>query len=67
MKSPQSKEWKHWNQPYFRYGIYPKQQILLNTINSRLGNKILIVYASPAARDINELVNLKVNGQIISS
>ena len=67
MKSSQSKEWSHWNQPYFRYGIYEKQQSLLNKIDLAFGDKVLIIYASPAAKDINELVNLKTKRQIISS
>lgn len=59
------KEWHLWAQPYFRYDIYPEQQDLLMHIDSRFGGKILIIYAAPAVRDINELVSIHMKRQII--
>ncbi len=61
------KEWIHWNQPYFRYDIYKEQQELLMHIDSTLGAKILILYASPAIQDVNELVDIKVRGELIEN
>ncbi len=66
IKSSLGKEWPHWNEPYYRYDIYNKQQILLNEIDLKFRNKVLIVYASPTARNINELVNQKLSGDIIN-
>jgi hypothetical protein len=60
-------EWIHWNQPYFRYDIYKEQQELLMHINDKFGDNILILYASPAVKDVNELVNLKIKGEIIEN
>ena len=59
------KEWYLWIQPYFRYDIYPEQQELLMHIDSHFRKKILIIYAAPAVRDINELVSIHMNSQII--
>ncbi len=59
------REWIHWNTPYYRYDIYKEQQELLMHIDGRFGSKVLIVYASPALHDVNELVNAHLNRQII--
>lgn len=61
------KEWNHWKQPYYRYDIYPKQQNLLDQISKSFNDKILIVYASPAAWKMGELIDLKVNKKIIDT
>lgn len=61
------KEWNHWKQPYYRYDIYPKQQNLLDQISESFNEKILIVYASPAAWNMGELVDLKINKKIIDT
>jgi hypothetical protein len=58
-------EWTHWNEPYFRYNVYKEQHDLLTQIETRFSSKILVLYASPAAQDINELVTLKIGRQII--
>lgn len=58
-------EWSHWHQSYFRYEIYQHQQDLLNHIDIKLGNKVFIVYASPAINDLNDLVNKKQKDKII--
>jgi hypothetical protein len=54
MVKSNSSEWKFWNQPYFRYQIYPKQQELLMTIHNCV-NDVIVLYASPAAKNFNEL------------
>lgn len=61
------KEWLHWNQPYFRYNIYQKQQELLMEIHRALGSKVLIFYASPAIKNVNELVKVKLKKEIIKN
>lgn len=58
-------EWSHWQRKYFRYGIYAEQQALLMHLNSKFGSQALILYASPALVDVNELVNAKLARTII--
>jgi hypothetical protein len=60
-------EWSSWKQSYFRYDIYLKQQRLLSHIDASLGKKLLVVYASPAVKDVDDLVTKKINHQIINS
>lgn len=62
---PNGSEWTYWNTPYYRYNIYKEQQELLMHIDRHFGNKVLILYASPALYDVNELVNAHLNRQII--
>ncbi|MBQ4799990.1 hypothetical protein J8L73_12740 [Pseudoalteromonas sp. MMG006] len=57
--SKKGKEWKHWNKPYFRYDIYKEQQIILNQIHDKFNSKVLVVYASPCTKDVNELIHLR--------
>lgn len=52
-------EWLHWNQKYFRYDIYQEQQELLEHIVSKFGGKALVLYASPALENVNDLVDAK--------
>ncbi|WP_447636206.1 hypothetical protein [Flavobacterium microcysteis] len=59
------KEWSNWNQPYFRYDIYKEQQKLLMHIHNTFGNQTLVVYASPAIIDVNELVSAHKQGKLI--
>jgi hypothetical protein len=59
-------EWSYWNKPYYRYDIYGQQQDLLMHIDNHFGNRVFIVYASPALHDINDLVTAYTNGQIIN-
>jgi len=60
-------EWPHWKQCYFRYAIYAEQQKLLQHIDGKFGSKALILYASPALADVNDLVNTKISGKIIEA
>ncbi|ULJ69759.1 hypothetical protein MIS45_02605 [Wielerella bovis] len=48
-------EWSYWEEPYFRYGIDTNQQGILEALHTRLNNQALVLYASPAAKNINEL------------
>ncbi len=63
--SPIGKEWKFWNEPYYRYDIYKDQQDLLMHIDHEFGTRIFIVYASPALHNINDLITAHLNRQII--
>ena len=65
LTTSRSSEWAHWNEPYFRYDIYQKQQELLMHIYNQFGAKVFIVYASPALNDVNELVTAYRSRRII--
>lgn len=65
--SSQASEWAHWMCPYFRYDIYPEQQALLEHLNSKFQQSVLILYAAPALQDVNELVDYHCNRKIISN
>jgi hypothetical protein len=60
-------EWKHWSQPYYRYDIYQKQQLMLEELSQTFKGKALILYASPAINDVDELVKTKQLRKIIKS
>ncbi len=60
-------EWSHWKQHYFRYAIYIEQQALLEHLDQKFGSKALILYASPALVDVNDLVKAKLSGKIIEA
>lgn len=60
-------EWPHWGQRYFRYDIYQEQQALLAHIEAKFGSKVLVLYASPALEDINDLVFSKMRGDLIEN
>ncbi|MBV7597078.1 hypothetical protein [Aeromonas sp. sia0103] len=60
-------EWSHWKQRYFRYTIYKEQQVLLEHLERKFGVRALILYASPALVDIDDLVNAKLNGNLIEA
>ncbi|ACZ12102.1 hypothetical protein [Sulfurospirillum deleyianum] len=62
---PSSGQWRHWNQPYFRYEIYPKQQKLLEHLESQFGQQALVLYAAPAIKNVEELVEASIKKQII--
>jgi hypothetical protein len=61
-----SSEWTDWNQPYFRYEIYPKQQELLEKIHQKFYKGVLILYASPALEDVDKLYQSYCKGNIIT-
>ncbi len=65
--SPQGAEWPHWRRKYFRYDIDQDQHRLLTHIEVRFGAKALVLYASPAVEDVNELVRLKRSRQIVEN
>ena len=50
-------EWHHWNQKYFRYDIYHRQQELLGRLEAVFGDNAIIIYASPALHSLDELLS----------
>lgn len=60
-------EWGHWGQKYFRYDVDQDQQALLAHVASAFGTKVLVLYASPAIEDVDDLVSAKTSGTIIEN
>jgi len=58
-------EWPLWEQRYFRYTIEPDQHNLLAHLESTFGADALVLYAAPAVENVDELVSLKLSGNII--
>lgn len=54
--SRSGKEWKKWKSDYYRYSIYQEQHELLNHIEKKFKNQVLILYASPAINNVDDLV-----------
>jgi hypothetical protein len=50
-----AKEWNHWSLPYFRFYIVNHQQEALHELEQRIGNKGIVVYASPAFYKLKDL------------
>ncbi|MDX5363591.1 MAG: hypothetical protein LPJ91_05495 [Pseudazoarcus pumilus] len=65
--SKRGSEWSHWNQKYFRYEIYQEQQELLAHLASKFGGKAIVLYASPALEDVNDLIHAKKRGCLIEN
>jgi len=61
------KEWKHWNKEYYRYRIYSEQHKLLSKIDKSFGDKALVLYASPAINNLDDLVKFKIKKKIIAN
>jgi len=66
MVDSKAKEWINWNQSYFRYHIYQKQQELLLEIHNKYKNDVLILYAAPAIYQMDKLVKAHQKKQIIN-
>lgn len=64
--TPIGKEWKYWNEPYYRYDIDKDQQDILMHIDNIFGTRVFIVYASPALHNINDLITAHLSRQIIN-
>ncbi len=60
-----AKEWSHWNQKYYRYDIYKEQHDLLIYLSDKFQKDVLILYASPAISNINDLIDAYRNKKII--
>lgn len=60
-------EWHLWKEPYFRYCIYEEQQDLLIHIHNTFGNQVLVLYAAPAIKTIDELVEKYKRKEIIEN
>jgi len=64
---PNGKEWHHWNKKYYRYKIYDEQHKLLIKIDNAFGKKALVLYASPAINNLDNLIKHKINKKIIEN
>ena len=51
------KEWQHWNRPYYRYDINKEQQQILESIDEKFKSKVLVMYAAPCTKDVNDLIS----------
>jgi hypothetical protein len=60
-------EYKHWGQPYFKYKIEKKQQKILSTLEAKVENDALIVYACPAFCSKREFWDFNSNGTLIEN
>ncbi|WP_440117687.1 hypothetical protein [Paenibacillus sp. QZ-Y1] len=65
ISSKNGKEWNLWGSEYYRYDIDPNQQTLLMNMHTSFKNEVLILYASPALKDVNELVKAYKKKKII--
>lgn len=65
ISSPRGAEWHHWNESYYRYDIYKEQQALLSHLAAKFGSRALILYASPALNDVDDLVAAKRQRKLI--
>jgi len=61
------KEWSHWNKKYYRYQIYEEQHKLLSKIDEAFGDMALVLYASPAINNLDDLVECKLQNKIIEN
>ncbi len=61
------REWADRREPYYRYDIYEEQQKLLMNIHRCLGHRVLAIYASPALRDVDDMVKAYLKRKIIQS
>jgi hypothetical protein len=50
-----SNEWTDWGRPYYRYELTAHQQIALERLESLVGPKAIVVYASPAFVTLEDL------------
>jgi len=50
-----AKEWDYWSRPYFRFCIVEHQQSTLRDLEYSIGDKGIVVYASPAFHTLTDL------------
>jgi len=48
IKSPNGREYSHWNKHYFRYDINSKQQEILYKLESKISSNSIVAYSCPA-------------------
>lgn len=58
-------EWWYWQKKYFRYSIYSEQQEILEQLSETIGDQGVVLYASPAIKDVQELYNKYFNKGLI--
>lgn len=79
VSSAKARQRKEWGEPYFRYALRYKltqNQILKNKreqldilldLEKQFGNQALVLYASPAHKDLNELLTAVKNQNLVKS
>lgn len=65
ISTSRGKEYYFWHQPYFRYNIEPKQQNILEQLDSAVSNRAIVVYACAAFWQYNELFDFNESGILI--
>lgn len=60
-------EWSSWSRPYFRYGITPHQQALLQRVLAKAGHRAAVVYAAPAFHTARDLFRFGRDGQVMAN
>ena len=55
----------YWKEPYFRFKLYARQQLLLEKISAKARGRALVVYAAPAFHKRGELFRFARDEQIV--
>ena len=67
IKNKRTKGFNYWNKPYFKYKIDKEQQKILSSLEDKLDDKALVIYACPAFYRIKELFEIGKNNNIIKN
>lgn len=67
ISSKLGKEYQYWKQEYYRYHIDSDQQRVLYGLDNAFQGHLLVYYACPAIRDVNQLVQVYLNEEIIKN
>lgn len=67
ISSKLGKEFRNWNQPYFRYNITKHQQYILEKLEAQTNKNALVVYACPCFYERTDLFNFYRGKMIINS
>ncbi len=65
LTTPSSNEWEDWSCPYYRYELTDHQQIALERLESLVAPQAIVVYASPAFINLNDLWDSIRNGDLV--
>jgi len=67
MRSPKSREWVYWEQPYYRYKLVRWQLETLVRIAQRVGKRAIVVYAAPSFYTIRDLIIYAEQQQLVAN
>jgi len=62
-----AREWKYWEQPYYRFDLTLHQQKTLEKLADRLGYGGLVLYAVPTFHTLDDLIQHTLKGNLISN